>query len=99
MLICFLGIYPGKSVYELPDNDFEQFKSILGIEDSLNGKSWGQLPVEGVFKALQSGNAGITSNEGKKAELGEYGDNELEIRKRGLNWGRSAVHITILQIV
>ena len=48
----------------------------------MNGKSWYQLPVEEVYKALQSGNAGLTSSEAK-ARLGQYGYNELEIKKRG----------------
>lgn len=48
----------------------------------LNGKSWYQLPVGEVFKALQSGNMGLTSNEAK-ARLGQYGYNELEIKKYG----------------
>ena len=32
----------------------------------LNGKSWYQLPVEEVFKALQSGNVGLTSTEAQE---------------------------------
>jgi len=48
----------------------------------LNEKSWYQLPVEDVFIALQSGNDGITSSEAK-ARLGQFGYNELEVKKRG----------------
>jgi P-type Ca2+ transporter type 2C len=48
----------------------------------LNGKSWYQLPVEEVLKALQTGNAGLTLSEAK-SRLGEYGYNELEVKKRG----------------
>lgn len=48
----------------------------------MSGKSWYQLPVEEVFKALQSGNVGLTSKEAK-ARLGHYGYNELRVKKRG----------------
>ncbi len=48
----------------------------------LNNKSSYQVPVDEVFQALQSKNTGLTSNEAK-ARLGQYGYNELEIKKRG----------------
>jgi len=35
MIICFLGIYPTKSIYEIARDDFEQFKSISGLEKAL----------------------------------------------------------------
>jgi hypothetical protein len=35
MLICFLKIYPTKSIYEIASDDFEQFKSIRGLEEAL----------------------------------------------------------------
>ncbi|MCL0091890.1 HAD-IC family P-type ATPase [Dehalococcoidales bacterium] len=47
----------------------------------LNGKSWYQLPIEQVFKALEAGGAGLTSSEAK-ARLEKYGYNEIEVKKR-----------------
>lgn len=47
----------------------------------LNGKSWYQLPIEHVFEALETGNYGLTSGE-VKARLGQYGYNELTVKKR-----------------
>jgi len=43
---------------------------------------WYQLPVEQVFKDLETSSAGLTSSEAK-ARLEKYGYNELEIKKRG----------------
>jgi len=47
----------------------------------LNGKSWYQLPIEQVFEALETGNDGLTRSEAK-ARLGQYGYNELKVKKR-----------------
>jgi hypothetical protein len=43
MLICFLGIYPTKSIYEIANEDFEQFASIRGLEDAML-KSTSDIP-------------------------------------------------------
>lgn len=48
----------------------------------LNGKSWYQLPVDDVFKALESGNTGLTTADAK-ARLGQYGYNALDVKKHG----------------
>ena len=50
--------------------------------DLLNGKSWYQLPIEDVFKTLESGNIGLTTNDAK-ARLGQYGYNALDVKKHG----------------
>jgi P-type Ca2+ transporter type 2C len=48
----------------------------------LKGRIWYQLTVEDVFKALESGNIGLSTN-AARARLGQYGYNALEVKKHG----------------
>ncbi|RPJ63264.1 MAG: HAD family hydrolase, partial [Dehalococcoidia bacterium] len=50
--------------------------------DLLKGRIWYQLTVEDVFKALESGNIGLSTN-AARAKLGQYGYNALDVKKNG----------------
>ncbi|RCV65895.1 Ca2+-transporting ATPase [Methanophagales archaeon] len=54
----------------------------MGEESELQKQeNWYQLSVEDVFEALESGTAGLSTNEAK-AKLESYGYNELKFKKR-----------------